>query len=107
MEVGKGTIGTCPCEEGRRYAVFSKDARAEKCLVVRKEGLAGGLCGWSWNQIFLRGKEKVSGEQLWLGSLQSCGISKTLSSPLKEASSGFGEKAERLQKATPISLVLG
>lgn len=53
-------------------------------------------------RVFLRGKEKVSGEQLWLGSLQSCGISKTLSSPLKEASSGFAEKAERLQKAITI-----
>ena len=36
----------------------------------------------------------VSGEQLWLGSLQSSDISKMLSSPLKERSSGFGEQAD-------------
>lgn len=27
---GKGTIGTCPCEEGRRYPIFSKGTRAER-----------------------------------------------------------------------------
>lgn len=58
MEAGKGTIGTCACEEGRRYPTFSKDTRAEKCLAVRKEGLTGGLCGWSWNQgLFERERE--------------------------------------------------
>lgn len=40
------------------------------------------------------GEGEVSGEQLWLGSLQSSDIIKTLSSPPKERSSGFGEQAD-------------